>query len=159
MGSTGWVGVFLALAALSGAAPPPALLHVSPRGDDSHPGTQEKPFATLQRAREAARELKRKDSGRPVTVLVQGGTYTLTSPLVFTPEDSGTKDAPVVYAAAGKERPLFSGGRRLTGWKEMTIGDKKLWVAELPDVRAGKTYFRQLWVNGQRRTRARHPNT
>src|SRR5207249_3183799 len=53
---------------------------------------------------------------------------------------------------------LLSGGRRITGWHPVTVAGKSLWTADLPDVRAGKWTFHQLWVNGQRRFRARHPN-
>jgi hypothetical protein len=140
--------------------PAQATFHVSPRGDDGNPGSEAKPFATLQRARDAVRALRRQPGGpkRPVRVLVQGGTYLLREPLVFTPEDSGTKEAPVVYEAAGKDLPVLSGGRRIGGWQGTTVAGNKLWVAELPDVRSGNVHFHQLWVNGNRRVRARHPN-
>jgi hypothetical protein len=51
----------------------------------------------------------------------------------------------------------LSGGRPITGWKEVTVRGKKLWAADIPEVRDGKGYFRELWVNGRRATRARHP--
>ena len=35
-----------------------AEFHVAPTGNDANPGTMEKPFATLERARDAARKLK-----------------------------------------------------------------------------------------------------
>jgi hypothetical protein len=53
---------------------------------------------------------------------------------------------------------VFSGGRRLVGWTEATVAGKKLWTVDIPEVKAGKWYFHQLWVNNQRRPRARHPN-
>ena len=64
----------------------------------------------------------------------------------------------MTLAAAAGEKPVISGGRRITGWKETTVGGKPLWTTEIPEVKAGKWYFHQLWVNGQRRTRARYPN-
>ncbi len=143
------------------AAPTPQTFHIAPDGDDQNPGTREKPFATLQCARNALRELKRQQAGqprRPATILLRGGTYRLAAPLMLTAEDAGTADAPVVFAAEPGERPVISGGRQITGWKETTVAGQKLWTTELPDVRAGKWYFHQLWVNGQRRFRARHPN-
>ena len=33
-------------------------LHVASRGDDTHPGTQAKPFASLERAQDEVRKLK-----------------------------------------------------------------------------------------------------
>lgn len=141
--------------------PAPLVFHVAPEGNDRHPGTEKQPFATVGRARDVIRALRSdaKTPVRPVTVRIRGGRYLLPSPLTFTPADSGKADAPITYAADGKERPILSGGKRITGWRETTVGSRPLWVADLPEVRAGKAYYRQLWVDGQRRVRARHPNT
>ena len=49
---------------------------------------------------------------------------------------------------------MFSGGQRISGWRR---GAGDLWLVELPDARAGRLNFRQLFVNGQRRERARWP--
>lgn len=132
------------------------VFHVAPGGKDTNPGTKALPFASLEKARDAVRA--RQERGKPVTVLIAGGTYLLERPLVLTPDDSGTKAAPVTYRAAGKDTPVLSGGRAVTGWKETAIGGKTLWVADLPEVRAGHAYYRQLWINGERRARAKHPN-
>jgi len=53
---------------------------------------------------------------------------------------------------------VISGGRRIAGWREVTLGAKMYWAAEIPEARDGKWFFHELWVNGERRTRARHPN-
>ncbi len=90
---------------------------VAPAGDDARPGTASEPFATLDRARRAVRELKREQPARkqPVVVRLRGGTYHLPQTLTFTPEDSGTPDAPVVYEAAPGEEPVLSAGQPVTG--------------------------------------------
>jgi hypothetical protein len=73
---------------------------VATTGSDDNPGTAAKPFATLARARDAVRKL---NAGGPpratVTVLVCGGTYALKETLVSGPEDSGTAERRIVYAA------------------------------------------------------------
>ena len=128
-----------------------ATFHVAPSGNDQDGGTQQKPFATLQRAQRAVRELKK--SGKldgPVTVYLHDGTYWLQEPVVFGPEDSGTASALITYEAAPNERPVLSGGRPITGWRKF---DGKLWTADLPDVKAGHWRFNQLYVGG----RAAHP--
>ena len=51
----------------------------------------------------------------------------------------------------------LSGGRRITGWKKTSQGS--LWTAEVPGVKEGEWYFRELFVNGERRQRARSPNS
>jgi len=73
----------------------------------------------------------------------------------FGSEDSGTATCPITYTAAGTVPAVLDGGRRITGWKRH---DAKLWVATLPEGASGKWRFRQLYVNGQQRVRARTPN-
>ena len=90
----------------------------------------------------------------PVTVLLRGGTYRVSQAIEFTPEDSGTREAPIVYAAYPGERPVISGGRPIRGWQQ---GDGALWTAQIDEVRSGAWNFHQLFVNGQRRVRARTP--
>jgi hypothetical protein len=136
--------------------------HVAVTGSDEGPGTAEQPFATVERARNAVRAIERREDGalkQPVPVWIHGGTYRLTQPLRFAPEDSGAAQCPVTYSAFGDERPVLSGGQVLTGRKETVVEGKHLWALDLPAVRQGKWYFRELWVNGGRRPRARHPNT
>lgn len=143
---------------------PPASVafYVSPDGDDSWSGRlpapdenrTDGPFASLERARDAAREIE-----QPVIVYLRGGTHFLTKPLTLTPEDSGDEGRPIVYSSYPGEKAVISGGRRIEGWRETILNGRKLWVAEIPDVREGKWFFRQIWVNGQRRRRARHPKS
>jgi hypothetical protein len=66
-------------------------------------------------------------------------------------------EAPVRYEAAPGARPVFSGGRVITGFRPAQNEDG-LWVAKVPDVAAGTWYFEQLFVNGRRAVRARTPN-
>jgi hypothetical protein len=135
--------------------------HVAPNGSDNADGSTQSPFATVERARDAVRDLKRARGGalkQPVTVFVHGGTYRLSRTLLFTPEDSGTAECPVTYRAYRDEKPVISGGHPITGWKETIVAGKTLWVADIPEVREGKWYFRQLWAGEDRRTLARNPN-
>jgi hypothetical protein len=145
------------LAALTIQAAAPVVYYIAPTGSDQGSGKLAAPFATIEHARDVVRSLKH--PATPVTVYLRGGTYTLASPLHFTPEDSGASDAPVTYAAYKDERPVISGGRSITGWKETTVDGKHLWTVDIPSVRDGKWYFRELWINGHRATRARNPNT
>lgn len=89
-------------------------LFVSPVvGADSNAGTEEKPFASLERARNVLREIKKSNRGKlPVgaTVMLREGTYHMTQTFVLTQEDSGTNDAPIVYQAYGAEEVRLSGG-------------------------------------------------
>jgi hypothetical protein len=145
-------------------ASPAADLYVSPQGNDgwsgraAEPNAQKTdgPLATLRRAQQAVRELKGKEPSRnkPLVVALRGGSYYLDQPLLLEPVDSGTASAPVVYQAYGDERPILSGGVRLSGWQ---VGDDGRWRVTLDDVKSGKWSFAQLFVNDQRRFRPRLP--
>ncbi len=112
------------------------------------------PLRRCSSARDAIRQLKAADGLKaPVTVMVRGGLYFLSEPFVLSAADSGTEACSIIYMAYPGEKPVLSGGKAITGWKR-----GELWVAEVPEVKAGKWYFRQLFVNGQRRPRARIPN-
>ena len=113
------------------------------------------PFATIAGARDAVRSLASSGRpGEPVSVVVRGGTYPLAEPLRFGPEDSGTEEAPVTYRAYPGENPILSGGGPITGWEPAGGG---LWQAALPPAMRGTWVFRQLFVDGGRRCRARVP--
>ena len=146
------------------AAPATADFFVAIDGNDSWSGKlaapnrerTDGPFATLQRAQQEVRKLKRKETKRPITVLVRGGIHFLKAPLTFTRQDSGVPEAPVIYASYPGEKPVISGGVRLKGWKR---DDKSPALARLhiPEVERGEWAFSQLFVNGERRYRPRLP--
>ncbi len=144
------------------------ILHVSPVGNDRwsgllsqpNPDKKDGPLASLAGARDAIRRLKKNQNGRlkkPVTVLVRSGTYYLKETLLFTPQDSGSAECPITYAATPGRPPVFSGGRKITGWKIQKLRGKICWVADLPDVAKKRWNFTQLFVNGTRRSRTRRP--
>ncbi|HUT95129.1 MAG TPA: right-handed parallel beta-helix repeat-containing protein [Thermoguttaceae bacterium] len=144
---------------------PTADFYVSPAGNDAWSGTlaepkpdgSDGPLATLQGARDAIRRLKAQGPlERPIRVLVRGGTYRVTEPIVFAAEDSGTEQAPITYAAWPGEKPVISGGVPITEWKRE--GDGPLWTTVVPAVKEGEWYFRQLFVDGKRAVPARIPN-
>jgi hypothetical protein len=146
----------MSLGIQAASAPEPVILRVAPNGSDQNPGTVEKPLATLKGARDAVRQIiARKGASGGVNVRFEAGYYPMTEPVEFTSADSGTKEAPIIYEAMPGAWPVFEGGRTIKGWKP---GPGGIWSTEVPDVKAGKWYFEQLWVNDQRATRARTPN-
>lgn len=78
-------------------------IHVATHGDDADPGTEKKPFATIERARKEILAQKTQIL-RPHTVWIHSGTYYLDQPLIFRPEDSGTAASPITYGVAGRFR-------------------------------------------------------
>jgi len=129
--------------------------HVAPTGDDAGDGSRAKPVASLIGARDAVRRLRAEGKAGPVRVVVADGTYRFAEPLVLTPEDGGSAEAPVRYEAAPGAKPVLSGGRTITGFKPVGEG---VWATQVPEVAAGKWYFEQLFVDGKRAVRAREPN-
>ena len=132
-----------------------AEVFVAPGGQDTNAGTQAAPLASLQKAQAVVRGLAAR--GRePVTVWLQPGTYYVGQSLVFGPEDSGAKDAPVTWQAVKEGTVTVSGGTRLhCEWKPYANG---IMVCDLPAAKAGKLQFSELYLNGRRQIRARYPN-
>ena len=130
-------------AACSSSAQP---YFVSRAGDDANLGTLAKPFATLQRVQAAVRQ-KRGE------VFLRGGTYYLPAPLVFTAQDSGTKDAPVVFQNYQNEKPVISGGIKLDNldWQPFTNG---ILQTKVP----ADLQTEEIFINGERQILARYPN-
>ena len=95
---------------------------VAPDGSDANPGTKAKPFATLERARDAVRALKAQGklprSG--VTVWLRGGDYPRTNALELSAQDSGTPDAPIVWRGYKNEAARLLGGRTLSGFQPVS---------------------------------------
>ncbi len=138
--------------------------YVSPQGDDRWSGRSREPnaersdgpLASLSAARDAIRRARQHgEVSGTLRVEVAGGNYQLHAPWVLEPQDSGTATAPVTYAAAVGEKPVFSGGRVLAAWQ---LRDDGLWQTHVPEVAAKQWYFEQLWVDGKRAIRARSPN-
>lgn len=139
-------------------------LYVAPNGNDAWSGKLAKPnaqksdgpLASLTGARDAVRKLRAQGPlTAPVEVQIAGGAYPMAEPLVLGPQDGGEGKFGVTYRAAAGAKPVFSGGRKITGWRKGTDG---LWTAKVPAVAAGDWYFEQLWVDGRRAVRARGPN-
>jgi len=118
--------------------PKPAVeFYVASDGNDTHPGTKERPFATLQRAAEEIRRLKQRD-GLPaggVVVNIRGGQYKVAETFELGSADSGTEPSPIVYRASAGEVPIFTGGVRLTGFQ--AVQDPAV-LERLPEEARGK---------------------
>ena len=129
--------------------------YVSPTGDDTQAGSEQAPFRTMARVKGEVRKKVAEGLREPVTVLLRSGTYELSETLMFGQQDAGTEQFAIKYVAFPGETVTLSGGRRITNWK---VDDQGRWAADLPDVKAGSWFFRQLIVDDQRAIRARWPN-
>ena len=113
-----------------------AQLYVATSGCDTNSGTRAKPFATLERARDEVRELRKHgrlaDGG--VTIWLRGGDYLRTRALELTTADSGTPKGSIIWRAFKGERVRLLGGRKLTAFEPVT--DAAM-LARLPEVARG----------------------
>jgi len=131
------VGYFFILASLYAQD----AVYVSPTGNDTYTGLSVgNPVATVSKALEIV-----KDKGIKQLNLL-GGVYRIEQPIVLTPEFSGLK-----ISGPG----TISGGKPITGWKPYKKG---IWQAIIPAAKDGIRSFRQIYVNGELRYRARTPN-
>jgi hypothetical protein len=137
---------------------------VSPKGSDRNSGNKDQPLATLSMALRKARDMRRlnnpliKDG---VRIILAGGIYNLYEPILIRPEDSGTQQSPTIIEAAPCEKPVFSGGVNVSGWKKAGIinnlpkeAQGKIWEANAPRIAGRFTDIRQMWVNGIKANRA-----
>lgn len=145
-----FIAIIPALATLTiticSAAEPTADFYVSPQGSDDWSGTlsepnpkkSDGPFATLERARDAVRALKKPQS-KNILILIRGGTYRLNKPVVFGLQDSGQKETTITYAAWPGEKPVFTSGQEISNWKKVTTS-----LPGLPQVAVGKVWVAKV---------------
>ena len=104
--------------------------YVSKSGNDSWSGklpepnknSTDGPFASLDKARDAIRALK-KSGPLPeggVMVNLRGGVYSISNTFKLTSEDSGTNTSPVVWRAYPDETVQIIGGTVVTGFTAVT---------------------------------------
>ena len=131
-------------------------IYLSPSGNDANPGSADKPVATLTAARDRVREYRKNNKvSQPLEIIPQAGEYFMFQPLVFTGEDSGTEDYPLILKAEDGTKVVFRGGVELRGVEEV---NEQLWRIFVPQVAWYDSYFDQLYVNGRRAVRARTPS-
>ena len=148
-------------------------LYVSPKGNDAWSGSTadanaEKTDGPLATVAAAVKKVRAAEKRGAFTIYLRAGTHVLAEPIHLTSDgltvDVKLKDGrikqmgkPLAFRPYQDEKPIVSGGRPITGFKEATFNGRKVWAVELPEVKAGKWYFRQLWINGERRYRAGIP--
>lgn len=146
-------------AAESDASEPSNVIYVSPDGSDDGDGSASSPFATVQRAKEYVRTLKKTDGD--IVVEIADGFYFLGETLVFDENDSGTKKCSVIYRAAEGAHPVLSGGKLFEG--EWTPAGEVDWLDE--GLTAYKAHLerdeklRAIYVNGERAAMTRRSAT
>jgi hypothetical protein len=157
--------------------------HVSLEGSDENSGTADEPFRTLERARDAVREVKARDGilEGGLRVVVHPGTYAVAETFALGAEDGGSAGSPVTYRAAGAG-VVLSGGVELEAFAsvsdaavlarlpeaarehvlEADPGDTDMMPLVLGGFASGRGFqthpVMELFVDGKAMTLARWPN-
>jgi hypothetical protein len=133
--------LILSAAFLLALPAPAAQLYVANTGSDTNSGTRRKPFATLERARDEVRRFTQ--NGKPpkggVTIWLRGGDFLRTNALELTAADAGAPNSPIVWRACKGETVRLLGGRKLSGFEDVT--DPAV-LARLPE--AARGHVRQV---------------
>jgi hypothetical protein len=112
-------------------------IHISPEGDDRGEGTREQPFATLDRARKAAREIRKTESSSTIHIECGGGYYCFDDTVVFGISDTASAKAPTIIECSAGETAIFGSGVAVRGWKRVAESD---FPSEVPKDAAGKLF-------------------
>lgn len=123
--------------------------YVSPAGSDNNSGTKESPFLSFAKAQYQVKSVNKNMTG-DIVVYFRAGYYEVSKTIAFSSLDGGTNGYNVIYSAYPGEKASLTGGRVITGWSSMGNG---IYKAPL-----GGPFARQLYVEGIRAVRARHPN-
>ncbi len=109
---------------------------------------------SLEGALRRWRDLRtRGEAARDFVIELGGGVYEQSAPLYFTELDAW----PLTVRAAPGEQPILDGGARLTNWRVAEHQGKIVWIAPVPARALAMGPVRQLFVNGERRTRSIWP--
>ena len=108
-------GDFDAVSLMSSSQMSSMKLYVSPTGNESNSGEIDSPFATLQQARDAIRQIKN-STGLPdqgIAILLREGTYPLTNTFQLEAIDSGSEGKPITYTSFPGEQARITGGQSI----------------------------------------------
>ena len=136
-------------------------LTISPLGKDSWNGFlpepnkegNDGPLATVQEALLRVRQLRNQNLvNGTVTVTLREGNYRLLAPIKVTPRDHD-----LVFRAAEGETVTFSGGTKITRWRESEVNGRPCWIADVSRELEYMSDPRSLYVNHEPRPRSRWP--
>ena len=115
------------------AAPAEIAVYVSAGAEDGD-GSFEKPFGTLEEARDKVRILK-KDADSEINVYLREGIYSRSETFVLDEHDSGSAEVPVTWQSYRGETATIIGGAELV-MADFVVADD----AAIPDDARGKVY-------------------
>lgn len=119
--------------------------YVAPSGNDGNPGTKSKPFASLNRAKEAVLNYVREGAeNQEFKVYFRGGTYYFDQPTVFSEDEFSSGKNRIIFSAFEDEKPVFNAGTKLSGWSKVETD-----LPNLPENAVGNVWYTMIPENSE----------
>ena len=94
-------------------------IYVSTTGSDTYGnGTIEKPYKTIEKAKDIAKTMLFSGTQKNINVFLRGGNYNLDKAVLFDAFDSYNSSNIVTYQPFGNEKVIISGAEKITGWQK-----------------------------------------
>lgn len=127
------------------------VFHLSQQGENSNPGTKEKPFKSPEYALDKILEFKKKNPDSDVELFVHSGIYHLQKSLELN-KDLSSSNGKLIIRALEERKVVFSGAIPLNlKWSK---NNKGMWTAKVPS----NLNFQSLFTSNVHLIRARYPN-
>lgn len=137
---------------ISGFSTAQTTIHVSANSVQAGNGTLETPFNNLEEAFKQLDKLAEKAKSQDtIYISIQPGLYFLENAIKLEKEYA----VPVVIEGDKEHKPIISGAIKLSEWE---ITPKGWWKTHVKEVERYGLKIEQLFVNGERATRARTPD-
>ena len=133
-----------------------AQFYISPNGKDDNPGTKSYPFSSINVALEKIAQMRKNTHlTNDVDIIVRGGTYYITEPIIITP-NKWDGNGKLTIRGEKNNTPIIKGSLRLQHFEKIS---DKLWKMDISQfISRNKLEIQQLFINGRRAVRARTPN-
>lgn len=132
---------------------------ISPVNDKINNG----PLPTIGAAFGVVEGMRRVGHFQPVTIRLMDDVTVLERPITVRPAGPAYHDpatlSDVTIESYGVGKKLLSGGRRIEGFKEDVFNGVKCFSAFIPEVKEGKWHFTDLYVDKERASMTRYPET
>lgn len=117
--------------------------YVSPDGSDDNKGTKSKPFASLNKAKDAVLQVIADGTNdQEIFVYFREGVYSFDEAVIFNEDEFASGSNTIVFSAYENEKPVFSAGMLLDGWQKADHdipylpepAKGNIWIVNIPDV-------------------------
>lgn len=129
-------------------------IYVSPNGNDNNDGTIDRPYLTLNKAKEKARTYNTASMQGDIDIYLRSGTYYINEKFTLNSSDSGNNGYYINYMAYKNEKVVISGETEVKNWELYDAG-KNIYRADVTNILSNATMLRQLYVNNEKKQRAR----